>query len=261
MLLSLGVPVAAEEVRRPDPAADTTVGQRDLTPSRAEFSALEGQARSQGRVRVIVGLQTRFVPEGHLGDRPARAQRRSIDVQQDRVLEALDGSGARVLHRYDAIPAIALELPVQAVQALQRSGRAATITEDVEFEPTLAQSAGIVQADQMWGRSPPVTGAGQVIAIVDSGVEKAHPFFARQGGGSRVVEEACYVTGTTCPDGTTASTATGSGEPCTASGCDHGTHVAGIAAGKSATSAGIAPGADLMSIRVFRLTTATAARA
>ena len=35
------------------------------------------------------------------------------------------------------------------------------------------------------------------------------------------------------------------------SGCDHGTHVAGIAAGSGSQSSGVAPDADIMAIQVF----------
>ncbi len=77
-----------------------------------------------------------------------------------------------------------------------------------------------------------------------------------------MVSEACYSTTysgysstTLCPDEAEASTASGSGLPCSGiSGCDHGTHVAGIAAGKpydDVTRTGVAPGAELIAIQIF----------
>jgi len=43
--------------------------------------------------------------------------------------------------------------------------------------------------------------------------------------------------------------------PCTgATGCDHGTHVAGIAAGKSASFSGVAKDANLIAMQVFSRT-------
>ena len=75
----------------------------------------------------------------------------------------------------------------------------------------------------------------------------------------KVVSEACYsstVAGQStslCPGGAAASTAVGSGVNCSTSipGCDHGTHVASIAAGNSASIKGVAPGAKLIAIQVF----------
>ena len=43
----------------------------------------------------------------------------------------------------------------------------------------------------------------------------------------------------------------GAAEPCSLTGCDHGTHVAGIAAGKSASRQGAAPRANIVAIQVF----------
>jgi hypothetical protein len=58
-----------------------------------------------------------------------------------------------------------------------------------------------------------------------------------------------------CPGGVTSSTAAGSAAPCTGiNGCDHGTHVAGIAAGRGSGSTrfnGVAPDASIFVIQVF----------
>ena len=50
----------------------------------------------------------------------------------------------------------------------------------------------------------------------------------------KVVEEACYSDNSSCPNGETSQTGAGAGVPCmyATEGCEHGTHVAGIAAGR-----------------------------
>jgi subtilisin family serine protease len=74
------------------------------------------------------------------------------------------------------------------------------------------------------------------------------------------VHEACFSStvptqGATslCPNGTMTQTGPGSGAACSGmSGCQHGTHVAGIAAGyQSASFAGVARGAQIIAIQVF----------
>ena len=85
------------------------------------------------------------------------------------------------------------------------------------------------------------------MAILDSGVDKNHPFLA-----GKVVSEACY-SSNLCPGGATQTTAVGSAAPC-ADICSHGTHVAGIAAGRGVAFSGVAKDATIIAIQVFHRT-------
>jgi subtilisin family serine protease len=98
----------------------------------------------------------------------------------------------------------------------------------------------------MWANG--VTGDGQVVAVLDSGVDTSHPFLA-----GKVIEEACFSVNANCPNGATTMTGSGSGVYCTYApdGCRHGTHVAGIAAGQGSTFSGVGKGASIMSVQVF----------
>ena len=107
------------------------------------------------------------------------------------------------------------------------------------------------------------TGNGQVVAAIDTGI--LNHMFVRN-----VVGEACFVRNNGCPNGQSSQTGTGAAAACTgAAGCDHGTHVAGIAAGACPTSGmpapatpnmtGVAPGARIMPVRVFSTGTTMAA--
>src|SRR5206468_7121402 len=68
--------------------------------------------------------------------------------------------------------------------------------------------------------------------------------------------EACYSTpgsnySSLCPGSVEQSTALGSGMPCSIDGCEHGTHVAGIAAGNGTSLSGVAKNATIVAIQVF----------
>ena len=104
----------------------------------------------------------------------------------------------------------------------------------------------------MWANY--LTGGGKTIAVLDTGVDRLHPFL-----GGRVVEEACFSSGSNCPNGQTTQTGTGSAAPCIYSArlCLHGTHVAGIAAGQGSDFSGVAPNANIMAVQVFHRATGT----
>mmetsp|Transcript_28884 Transcript_28884/g.55041 ORF Transcript_28884/g.55041 Transcript_28884/m.55041 type:complete len:542 (-) Transcript_28884:1473-3098(-) len=100
------------------------------------------------------------------------------------------------------------------------------------------------------------SGAGTMIAVLDTGTDLDHPAFQ----GKNIVE-ACFSTNSSnvyrveslCPNQTPISTIAGAGRDCdeNINGCNHGTHVASIALGNSNRLKGVAPDADLMSIQVF----------
>lgn len=216
----------------------------------ATFERLARLARAHGNVRVIAGLRVAFRAEGTLGREARASQRAAIVRASGDVGRALHGTRHRVVRTYETIPYIALEVSEAALMRLRSSGVAATLEEDMLRPTSDAQSTPLVEATEAaaLGR----TGAGWNVAVLDTGVEKTHPFLRQAPGVSKVVSEACFSDGD-CPGGTSSSTAVGSGAPCTwaSNRCRHGTHVAGIAAGKGATFNGVARGAGLIAIQVF----------
>ncbi len=233
----------------PTPAPDRaqSVDRTALRAPSVQFERLEAKAeRQKERARVIVGLQTAFTPEGKLDAAAANAQRSRIDVARNDVVSGLGSSGHKILHRYETVPYVALELSDAALAKLERSGEAASVQEDTADFATLSTSTRLVEATEAssLGRG----GAGQHVAVLDTGIDKSHPFLA-----GKVVSEACFSARANCPGGVTSSTAVGSGVNCAyaVSGCRHGTHVAGIAAGKGTSFSGVARDAKLISINVF----------
>jgi len=101
-----------------------------------------------------------------------------------------------------------------------------------------------IRAEQAWATS---RGAGQVIAIVDSGIDRSHPDLA-----SKIVGGATFTgcaSNGPCGNGDWQSGGAG-GQPAE----PHGTHVAGIAAaitGNGIGIAGVAPDASLLAVKVL----------
>ncbi len=102
-----------------------------------------------------------------------------------------------------------------------------------------------VRAEQAWATS---TGAGQVIAVVDSGVDLDHPDLdGKIVGGATFIDCAGQPNGCGNGDWESGGQAAGAGDP-------HGTHVAGIAAAETDNGigvAGVARDANILAVKVL----------
>ncbi len=240
-------------------AASTALAQP--VPSEALQQLLQ-RAESNERVRIIVGvgLDRPFRAEGELtAAAQAGEQRTRIATAQERLMAALAGLGGRLHGRFEFIPYLAAEVDAFALRGLMNSPLVTAIHEDRVNELLLGESVPLIGGPIAWDAG--LTGAGWSVAVLDTGVDKTHPFLA-----GKVVSEACYSTASStyeslCPGGASSSTATGSGVNCNTSidGCGHGTHVAGIATGLNAPGgfSGVAKDASVIAIKVFSLRTST----
>jgi subtilisin len=200
-----------------------------------------GRAESEDHVRVIVVLRAPAA-----ADRDDLMAPDAIAQAQEQFAPAAVAAGAREVVRLDTLPVVILDAPRSALNRLANHPLAANVAEDALAMPHLSGSVALIHADLA---QQAANGVGVAIAIVDTGVDAAHPFL-----GGRVIAEACFSTnnavqGATslCPGGGSEAFGPGAAAPCSLSNCDHGTHVAGIAAGNG----GIAPGASIIAVQVF----------
>ncbi|RCG25899.1 hypothetical protein DQ384_30785 [Sphaerisporangium album] len=138
-----------------------------------------------------------------------------------------------------------------------------SVYRDELSKPTLDAGTKLIGSDR--ANKAGWTGKGFTIAILDTGIDRDHPFFA-----GRIVREACFSTSdpdplyqadSLCPNGQPSQIGVGAADAktakCVVKGtfrCSHGTHVAGIAAGKKAgtgPSDGVAPEAGILPIQVY----------
>jgi subtilisin len=216
-----------------------------------KFAELIDSAQQTGGVRVIVGLKMPFRPEGKLNFADKLKQRQAIEQKQESFFTHHQSKRLEKLKQFKTIPFVAFETDAPALEQLKSDPQIISIEEDELSPPMLAESTMQVGATKAWESG--FSGAGQTIAIIDTGVDKNHPFLS-----GKVVSEGCYSSNyqnatSLCPNGVTESTEPDSALNCptTLNGCAHGTHVAGIAAGRGPNMSGVAKDANLIAFQVF----------
>lgn len=245
-------------------------------------------AKQFGDAEVMITLRggdlftpkTGYLPETAIKSQVAANQRAFKDIiaqtgAVDLPEESLSGANLGVLHS---------RLPFEALAKLYDSKDERILSVELNkpvAETSLTNSTNLMNLPQAWNKG--YRAAGQNIVIIDTGVRKDHAFFTT-GSTSRVTYEACFGTNGVGPGGVIYSSIcpspnslgdsplglAGSGAPnsnitlCNSApnhDCGHGTHVAGIAAGRQnpvlspSNLQGVAPDASIISVQVFSYST------
>lgn len=253
-LLTLSLPMLGG----PAVAAAATHGDAADKITNAHRQRIAGQVAGTGRARVIVSLDVDLPQPSARGRHAAMAAleewaaQDSIAQTQDRVVARLSRVERKTLKRFRNLPLMALEVDADDLARLVAADEVTAVQEDVAVPAALASSTGVIGARTAWDSG--YSGYGQMVAILDTGVDTGHEHFA----GKQIVE-ACFsstypgTSDTLCPDASDEQVGAGAAEPCLGL-CSHGTHVASIAVGNgdaAGTASGVAKDADLLAVQVF----------
>jgi hypothetical protein len=97
---------------------------------------IAAQVAHGGKARVIVLLNTPFVPEGTLSPAAAAQQRAAIAVAQDAfVAEVVKGSASQVLNRFSWSPSVVLEVDAPTLERIRGSKRVKAVEADQLMQP------------------------------------------------------------------------------------------------------------------------------
>lgn len=240
-------------------------------------------ARKIGKVEIAITLRggsSYSLP----GNMPAKAYQHQMDANTEALRDILKLAGVEALPSLSEAEAGLGMAPVvmslEQVTRLYANRDARILSINVNkgvATTTLLNSTGLLNMPQAWTAG--YRGTGQTIVVLDSGVRKSHAFF-QVSGSTKVVNEACFGTSgynvaddytytSICPSPDLFHDSpvglSGSGLPysdtafCTAlpERCNHGTLVAGVAAGKAnpvltpATLQGVAHDANLVGVQIF----------
>jgi subtilisin family serine protease len=246
------------------------------------LAAARGPEPASGPLAEVVvelqepGLATSVAHSGRLDlDRTAsRRKLAQISAEQELVEQRIHAAvpSARIRWRYRVVlNALAVLVPQDDVRRLESVPGVRELHRSVQYTPALDRSVPAIHAPALWGPGLATSGQGMKIGIIDDGVDQRHPFFDPKG----------YVMPAGYPKGQAAYTTAKvivarvfpppspkprySNLPFDPENSEHGTHVAGIAAGNNGTQAnvgggrvtlsGAAPSAYLGNYRVLTVPT------
>jgi subtilisin family serine protease len=185
--------------------------------------------------------------------RLARSQR----LVQERIRTAIPASRGR-WHYGVVLNGFAIVVPQSRLAQLARVPGVAKVWPNVTYYPLLDRTPQLIGAPAVWGPTLGTAGEGMKIGIIDDGIDQTHPFFDPSGysyptgfpkGQIAFTTPKVIVARAFAPAGITHANARLPFDP---GASEHGTHVAGIAAGNNgtvtpngATLSGIAPRAYL----------------
>lgn len=210
----------------------------------ASRDALVAAVASKGEAEIIVEVAANLSPNAS-----AQTRLNSIAAAQDNLIASVQGS-ANVVARTDNLPMMLVRVNEEAARSLADNPSVVSMMENRLAKPMLDETIPLIGGPAVYAQG--ITGAGWTVAILDTPQDTSHPFFA-----DRVVEEVCFseisdYSNSICSGGHDAEIGPGVAANCQLDWCDHGTHVAGIAAGNGSGGSGVAPGAGIISINVFK---------
>ena len=212
-------------------------------------------------ISVLVELQSTFGTNAS----EDQAFRQSENMKAD-LMSRLSRVGAREHKHYKHLSIMAIQVGVKGLQELERSPDVKKVYPNKLRKHSLRSSTKQVQADKAWARNQ--LGRRVTLAIVDAGFSNGTDMFNAPG---KVVKEACFTTtiniqgfqlyGNCWPNNSEMNfgpdSAHGGCSPC-AAGNDHGSLVAGVAAGNadqySPKLKGVARESSVIAVNVFSRT-------
>jgi parallel beta-helix repeat protein len=203
--------------------------------SNVESEILE-KLTEKNEVTVIVKLNDIDLPYKDLPE-----LRNKIKKNQDDALSILDDD-FKILYRYEVLNAFAGSINSKGLEKLRDNPLVEMVYIDRILHTTLAESVPLINADDVWQIKDSsdlyVTGKGQTVCVIDSGVDYTHPDLGGcLGLNCKVLSGIDFINFDNDP----------------MDDYGHGTHVAGIVAANGGIK-GVAPDAKLVATKVCNAT-------
>jgi subtilisin family serine protease len=191
---------------------------------------------------------------------PHQGGRQEAFRQPENFIRGALGNTARSVGGIADQPMVVADVSSEGLRRLARSESVLRVVPDTLLNASLPDTVKLLDVPEVWSKQ--TRGDGVAVAVIDTGVQVDHPFVK-----GRIVAEACFSSNdesqgskSLCANGRGEQIGSGAAAACdykaVTTGCVHGTHVAGIAAGAAGNANGVpldgmAPDAAIVAVKVF----------
>jgi len=170
------------------------------------------------------------------------------DVNSPTFIERLFGIDPVIVEAertLEIVPAMIVEATSEGIAELEAHPLVEAVYPNIQFELALAQSVPLINADEVWPiqvNGQNVDGRGRSVCVIDTGISP-HVDFQ-----NRIVNQKCFCSPTCCPNGQATDVIATDTHP-----ISHGTHVSGIIGANGPAYKGVAPGVNIVAVKVCNL--------
>ena len=208
---------------------------------------INSEISSKGSSRVIVGITGGAKANANVIASASMQASKTDFLTSPSVLYAKIDHSITIVDELEHLPFVVMDVKSTGLKMLMSHSQVSSIEADRKLKALLKTTVpDIVGVGNPWRQST-YNGLGSWVAVLDSGVNTAHPMFT-----GKSIIQACFTTDRSCPNGANTQYGGNAADPMGKS--DHGTHVAGIAVGNYIASkgfGGVAYKAGLIAIQVF----------
>ncbi|HYC55002.1 MAG TPA: S8 family serine peptidase [Candidatus Binatia bacterium] len=214
----------------------------DLERSGRVHSLVLEHLEAAARIRVFLELDLTAAGAPAAQQQSWELRRPWVAAASTEVAGSLELEGFELTHRFQGISAVAGWIDAHAIEAALAHPWVARVLPDSAGHAALEQSLPLANLSDT--RSAGFHGAGQKVAVIDSGADRNHPALD-----DAIVDEACFCSANCCPNGQDEQE--GPGAAMDENG--HGTNVTGVIAssGANGTPVGATPAVDVVLVRVL----------
>lgn len=234
-----------------------------LAPARADVTDVMKRIQADGRARVVVRMKADNGAGTWSPRDSAGRQRAAVAAAVENTRPALRKARIRAFRSFRTLPLLATtvdreqlmslmaEPEVEDVFLVRRERKMADVPSGNVERAQIFSAQSSIDISSAWAKG--YDGTGYAVAVIDGGFNFNHPMLR-----GKSIGDACFgsddaTAKNNCPSGAASQIGVGAASNCPAlsARCNHGTHIASVAAGNDGVNFGVARGAKIVPIDAF----------